>query len=173
MQNYASFAQCTAQALDYTCEAFAAGLSAQQKSQLLQAYTCLPAFADVVPALTRLQAAGFRLFAFSNGGADAVTGLLDSAGLTRYFDGVVSVEEMQTFKPAPAVYSYFLRQAGATGDSTWLVSSNPFDVIGAVSAGLRAAWVRRSNATVFDPWGIDPTLIVTSLAELQDGIATR
>lgn len=50
----------------------------------------------------------------------------------------------------------------------WLISSNPFDVIGAKVAGLQAVWVRRSPSTVFDPWGINPTLTVESLAELYD-----
>ena len=66
----------------------------------------------------------------------------------------------------PGVYGYFLRQAQAAGSDAWLVSSNPFDVIGAISAGMRAAWVKRSADARFDPWGIEPTLVVRSVAEL-------
>jgi 2-haloacid dehalogenase len=44
-------------------------------------------------------------------------------------------------------------------------------VIGAISHGLRGAWVGRSKSSIFDPWGIDPTLTVTSLRELAGGIA--
>jgi 2-haloacid dehalogenase len=47
-----------------------------------------------------------------------------------------------------------------------LVSSNAFDVIGAVSAGMKAAWLQRSSSTVFDPWGIDPTRVIHGLDEL-------
>ena len=54
------------------------------------------------------------------------------------------------------------------GDKAWLVSSNPFDVIGAVSAGMRAAWVQRSNMAIFDPWDIEPTAIIHGLDQLQD-----
>ena len=42
-----------------------------------------------------------------------------------------------------------------------------FDVIGAISAGMKSAWVRRSPEAVFDPWGIEPTITVRSLLELD------
>ena len=51
--------------------------------------------------------------------------------------------------------------------AAWLISSNPFDVIGAVSAGMHAAWVKRTEAAVFDPWGIEPTITVANLGELD------
>jgi 2-haloacid dehalogenase len=35
-----------------------------------------------------------------------------------------------------------------------------------MSAGLRAAWVRRNPATVFDPWGIEADLVVEDLEQL-------
>ncbi|MEZ6854509.1 HAD-IA family hydrolase [Halodesulfovibrio aestuarii] len=50
----------------------------------------------------------------------------------------------------------------------WLISSNPFDVIGAKVAGLHAVWVRRSASSVYDPWGIQPTITVANLIELYD-----
>ncbi|MDH3585629.1 MAG: haloacid dehalogenase type II, partial [Gammaproteobacteria bacterium] len=41
---------------------------------------------------------------------------------------------------------------------------------GAISAGMRAAWVRRSEDSIFDPWGIEPTVTVTSLSDLAGAI---
>jgi 2-haloacid dehalogenase len=52
-----------------------------------------------------------------------------------------------------------------------MISGNPFDVIGAVSAGMRAAWVRRSPATVFDPWEIEPTITVSGIAGLHEALS--
>ena len=75
--------------------------------------------------------------------------LLVTAGIRNFFRGIVSVEELETFKPNPEVYHYFLKESGASADSTWLVSSNPFDVIGAKAAGLRAAWLQRDEEAVF------------------------
>ncbi len=170
MQNYVNFAACTAEALDYVASEFGLALSADQKEALLDAYKVLPAFDDVEAGLRAAEEAGFALYAFSNGSASAVETLLQTAGIRDFFRGVVSVDDLRSFKPNPAVYSHFLRQTGATGDAAWLVSSNPFDVIGAVSAGMRAAWVRRSPKTLFDPWGIEPTVTVSGLGELAQSI---
>jgi 2-haloacid dehalogenase len=79
---------------------------------------------------------------------------------------VVSVDEIKSFKPNPGVYCHFLRRAGVTGADAWLISSNPFDVIGALSAGMRAAWLKRSPEAIFDPWGIEPTLTIDTLLSL-------
>jgi len=170
MQNYANFAQCTSHALDYTCACYQLPLSGFEKQELLDAYQVLPPFDDVAEGLTRAGESGFRMFAFSNGSAQAVETLLTHAGIRDHFVDVVSVDEMKSFKPNPGVYCHFLRRAGSSGAQSWLVSSNPFDVIGAVSAGMRGAWVRRSPDALFDPWGIEPTLTVTSLLELAQQI---
>lgn len=52
----------------------------------------------------------------------------------------------------------------------YLPSGNPFDVIGAVSAGMSGAWVKRSPDAVLDPWEIEPTLIVETLPALNDAL---
>ena len=170
MQQYEPFSVCTSQALDHTCSRFGLNLSPENWKQLLDAYRTLPAFKDAGEGLARAREAGHRLFAFSNGSADAVEALLSQAGLRDFFLDVVSVDEMKSFKPNPGVYAHFLRRAGASGSDAWLISGNPFDVIGALSAGMRAAWVRRSPEALFDPWGIEPTLTVDSLSDLATRI---
>ena len=170
MQNYENFAACTRDALDYTCSRFATDITPDQKQALLESYRELPAFDDAEPALKELQASDCRLFAFSNGAAEAVETLLSAAGIREHFLGVVSCDDMKSFKPNPAVYAHFLRAAEATGSEAWLISGNPFDVIGAISAGMRGAWVRRSEDSIFDPWGIEPTVTVSSLGELAGRI---
>ena len=166
MRDYADFATCTAQALDYVCAAQNVELSAAQKTELAQAYGKLPAFPDATDALAQLQKDGHRLFAFSNGKAAAVDALLTHANLRNYFTDIVSVDEIGTFKPNPDVYAHFLHRSAAAAETAWLISSNPFDVLGALAAGMKTAWVRRSPQAVFDPWGASPTVTVASLAEL-------
>ena len=171
MQNYENFAVCTRDALDYTGARFGVDITPAEKQALLDIYRELPAFDDVQDALSDLAARGCRLYAFSNGSAEAVETLLSAAGIRERFVGVVSCDDIRSFKPNPAVYAHFLRKAQATGSEAWLISGNPFDVIGAISAGMRGAWVRRSADAVFDPWGIEPTVTVTSINELADAIA--
>jgi 2-haloacid dehalogenase len=170
MRRYADFAVCTSQALDYTNACLKAGLTPDQKAVLLAEYRSLPAFDDVKASLVGLSADRHSLYAFSNGTADAVETLLTNAGIRDLFDGVVSVDDRQTFKPNPDVYQYLLKATGASADDTWLVSSNPFDVIGAVSYGLRSAWICRSDDALFDPWGMDPTITIKSLRDLASGL---
>ena len=170
MQRYQNFPVCTRQALDYTDTLLQTGLDELAKAALMQVYRVLPAYGDVPSSLQALADAGFRLFGFSNGVEEAIIGLLEHAGIDQYFEGVVSVDALQTFKPDPQVYHHFIEVADTAPENCWLVSSNGFDVIGAVSAGMKAAWLRRSQSVVFDPWGVEPTLIMHSLDELQQKI---
>jgi 2-haloacid dehalogenase len=170
MQRYQNFPVCTRQALDYTDTLLQTGLDESTKATLMQVYRVLPAYDDVPASLQALAGAGFRLFGFSNGVEEAIIGLLEHAGIDQYFEGVVSVDALQTFKPDPQVYHHFIEVADTAPENCWLVSSNGFDVIGAVSAGMKAAWLRRSQSVILDPWGIDPTLVMHSLDELQQKI---
>ncbi|MFW2365524.1 MAG: haloacid dehalogenase type II [Desulforhopalus sp.] len=170
MQNYVHFGFCTRYALDYTCTALGVEIPDQDKEELLAGYKVLPPFGDTSEALPELKQAGFRLFAFSNGKPEDVASLLENSGISSYFEDVVSTDEIKSFKPNPAVYAHFLRRTGATGKEAWLISGNPFDVIGAISAGMRAAWVKRSAQAIFDPWEFEPTITIGSLAELAEGI---
>jgi 2-haloacid dehalogenase len=171
MQNYENFSVCTKEALNYTCELLKTPLTEAQKHMLLAEYRVLPPFSDVKEGLALLSGGGNRLFAFSNGSTEAVVTLLTAAGIHDSFLGVVSVDELKTFKPSPAVYCHFLRVSGAKAGEAWLVSSNPFDVIGAISAGMKAVWLQRNSEIVFDPWDIEPTLTINSLTELEERLA--
>jgi 2-haloacid dehalogenase len=170
MQNYRDFSVCTRQALDYVCAALQLPLAQSEREDLLAGYRSLPAFADVRTGLEACRSAGFKLYAFSNGRPDEVQSLLEQAGIRNFFLDLVSTAEISSFKPNPGVYANFLRRAGATGAEAWLISGNPFDVIGAISAGMRGAWIQRNPATIFDPWEITPTLSLSSLGQLAAAI---
>ena len=171
MQNYRDFSVCTSNALDFCCATLEVELSPEERVGLLEAYRFLPAFPDVEPALVKFRETGCRLYAFSNGKPDDVRNLLQHAGIDVLLDGVVSTDEIKSFKPNPGVYAHFLRKSGACGADAWLISGNPFDVIGAISAGMHGAWVKRNAQAVFDPWEIQPSLTVTSLVELFEAFS--
>jgi 2-haloacid dehalogenase len=172
MRDYAPFSVCTKDALNYTAAHYQVSLSDSDKAALLASYAVLPAFDDVTSSLQSLSQKGYKLLAFSNGTEAAVEGLLKNAGIRDLFVGVVSVDDLQTFKPNPDVYQYFTQKAGSIAAQTWLISSNPFDVIGAISSGLKAAWVQRSKAAIFDPWGVEPTVTIDSLTKLENALAS-
>ena len=166
MRRYRDFAVCTREALVHTDARFGTGLSEAALEALMASYLELPAYPEAVEAVASLRSTGHRVYAFSNGRPADLAQLLGYAGLLDQLDGVVSVDPVASFKPDPEVYAHFLRSAGCTAATTWLVSGNPFDVIGAHSAGWSAAWVRRDPAAVFDPWGIEPTAIISGLGDL-------
>jgi 2-haloacid dehalogenase len=171
MQLYEDFSVCTRDALEYSCAFHNTPLSEAQKSELLGLYAELPPFDDVKEGLALLSGAGHSLFAFSNGTREAVKSLLTHADIDTYFLDVISVETLKSYKPNPAVYSHFLRETDCAGCDAWLVSGNPFDVIGALSAGMRGIWLQRSKKKVFDPWGVEPTLTLSSLREVEGQLA--
>lgn len=172
MRHYENFGVCTRQALQFALASLGLELSAQQQEQLLEQYQNLPPFPDVLPALQALRPTVYKLVAFSNGAGATVRNLLERAGIWSDLKGVISVDDLRTFKPDPKVYRYLAEQLRLAPTSTWLVSGNPWDVIGAKSAGLRAAWVKRNLNAVFDPWGIEPDFVVTSLEQLPNALAS-
>jgi 2-haloacid dehalogenase len=166
MKNYVDFSVCTVNALDFACSQLNCNLTKEDKNELMHQYTILPAFSDVEEGLIKLKATNCRLFAFSNGSAAAVQNLLQNAGIDHLFDGVVSVEAVKTFKPDPAVYDYFLQKTNTAKANAWLISGNPFDVIGSVAAGFKSVWIQRNPTSIFDPWEIQPTKIIKEFKEL-------
>lgn len=67
------------------------------------------------------------------------------------FKAVVTVDEVKKFKPAKEVYRHLATNMGySTSEQDMgqlvLVSGNPFDVVGAKSAGMKAVWVDRERA---------------------------
>lgn len=162
---YRGFSFCTRAALDYVLQYHRLAATAEQKNELLQSYNKLPAFADAKPALAELKAA-HSVYAFSNGEAKNLDALLTLNQLTAYFDDIVSVERTRHFKPSPQVYAWFNEATATRKEDTFMVSSNPFDIIGAAHFGFQTIWLQRSQQTVFDPWDIAPHHSVTSLAEI-------
>lgn len=170
MRVYRDFPTCTRQALTFTDLRLRTSLTADAVDTLMARYLQLPAYPDAAQALALLKACGHRVYAFSNGHPDDLKPLLRHAGLDTQLDGVVSVHDVASFKPDPAVYQHFLDCTESAKSSTWLVSGNPFDVLGADAAGWNTAWVRRDAAAVFDPWDIQPTVTIVDLRELADAV---
>jgi len=165
MSRYQDFDVCTQQAMQYTMEYMDISFSSADKNDLLKLYTTLQPFSDVVPALKALKQSNYTLVAFSNGVQSTLKTLLSNANLLDYLEDIVSVDALQTFKPNPIIYKTLATQTGVELTDCWVVSSNPFDVIGGTSAGLNAAWIQRDANNIFDPWEYKPDITVKDLIE--------
>ena len=168
MRQYEDFGVCTRQALVHTASVLGADLSEEEQERLIEEYQNLRPFSDVIPGIEALKSKGHTLVAFSNGVEATARTLLQRAGVLPHLGGVISVDDLKTFKPNPEVYHYLARRLDTAPSETWLVSSNPFDVIGAKAAGLAAAWIQRKPDARFDPWGIDPDLVAPDLKALAE-----
>lgn len=166
MGDYCDFSVCTRQALIFACNEQGIEATDELVERAMQAYADLDAFADVPAGLAALHKQGMQLYAFSNGSRAAVQRLLERAGIGHYFRSVVSVEDVRSFKPDPAVYDHLLRSCGVPATQLCLVSSNSFDVLGAAHAGLRSAWLRRDPASQFDPWETQLNITLEGFGEL-------
>ena len=142
-------------------------MSNEAKDILMREWDVLPAFPDVKEGLERLKESNCRMCAFSNGKAENVKRVLRNAGIDHYFVDVVSVDDVKSYKPDPEVYYHFLRKTESVASKSWLISSNPFDVIGAVSCGMSSVWLKRTPKAIFDPWEFNPTAIAESFVDLD------
>jgi 2-haloacid dehalogenase len=166
MRRYEDFGHCTRRSLVYAARVSGVELSDEDHERLVKEYQTLRPFPDVISGLKAMKEEGHTLVAFSNGVEATARTLLDRAGVLSYLEGVISVDDLRTFKPDPQVYLYLAGRLRRAPEETWLVSSNPFDVIGAKATGLKAAWIRRSPDVQFDPWDIEPDLVAPDLEAL-------
>ena len=144
-------------------------LSAGQVSDLLGAFASLPPHDDIKPALTRLQAAGFRCIAFSNSSRELISKQITNAGLSDYFDELISVEQAGTFKPDHKAYHFAATQLQSEPAHLRLIAAHDWDTHGAVSAGLKAAYVNRFQ-TLYNPLFRETDITGTGMVDVADRI---
>jgi 2-haloacid dehalogenase len=148
----------------------------------MHAYDSLSTFPDVDPALTALsKTPNITSVVFSNGTRAMVSASVqkspDLAPHASVFKDIIVVEEVGKFKPAPDVYWHLMEKVGKTREQigqVWLVSANPFDIVGARAVGMKAVWVDRSGAGWVDSLGQGdkgrPNVVVKGLDEVVDTI---
>jgi 2-haloacid dehalogenase len=142
--HYVDFWTLTEQALDF---AFARVPSVDRalRGKLLDAYLTLDAFADARTALAELKTRGARLAILSNGSPRMLASAVETAGISGFLDAVLSVDRVRRYKPRPEVYALVTDALTIGPSDVAFVSSNRWDVMGAVSFGFRAYWVNRSR----------------------------
>lgn len=141
---YEDFWTLTERALDYAL-ALVPSVDKALKPRLLDAYFKLDAFPDALPALRALKAKGHKTAILSNGSPDMLTGAVDAAGLASDLDAVLSVDALKMFKPRPEVYALVTDRFKCTPGNVTFVSSNRWDVMGAVAFGFSALWINRAR----------------------------
>ena len=103
-------------------------------------------YADVQPALERLRRR-YKLASLSNGNAD-----LELIGLAPLFSVSLNARQVGAAKPHPRCFEHLARDLRLEARNILYVGDDPLlDVEAARAAGLRTAWMNRSQA----PWPPD------------------
>lgn len=142
MGRYASFAQLTADALDYALDTYGVD-DAGLRDDLLEAYERLDAYPEVAAVLARLRAAGIATAILSNGDTQMLDRAVEAAGIGAGLDAVISVDSIRIYKPDPRVYGLACTRLGLAPDEISFQSANAWDAVGAASYGFRVVWCNR------------------------------
>ncbi|CCF32987.1 haloacid dehalogenase [Colletotrichum higginsianum] len=183
MGTYRPFSELTRAALKHAVAEKKLAMSEEDEGRLMDAYNGLEAFPEIEAAMDVVERDGsVDAYVFSNGTDDMVRASIGtSPGLARMSRALgpgklVTVEEARCFKPDPRTYAHFAEKVGMSGreDGIWLVSSNPFDALGARAAGWRSAWIDRSGTGWIDGLGgvigTAPTIVAVGVDEAVEQI---
>ncbi len=163
MEQYVDFWDVTEAALRAACAQLEMEMSEHQIGELMQAYLRAAAFPDARRAMERLKAS--RLAILSNGSPTMLDAAIRHNGLQTYFEEIISVERVRTYKPSPKVYALGPEVLGIPASEILFVSSNAWDAAGAKAYGYRVCWCNRSGAQM-DRLGFEPDVTVASLDEI-------
>jgi 2-haloacid dehalogenase len=178
---YEPFYTVTQKSLQHALKEHGVSLSQNDIDDLMHAYDSLSTFPDVKPALDALaKEDNITSVVFSNGTHAMVSASVnrspDLSPHASVFKDLVVVEDVKKFKPTPDVYYHLAAKVGKSKDdmeSLWLISGNPFDIVGARAVGMNAAWVDRAGNGWTDSLGepdLKPSIIVKGLGEVVEKI---
>lgn len=125
----------------------------------------MPAHSDVAAGLIALQQQGFTLVALTNSSAALAEKQLTSAGLARLFTRILSVEQVQVYKPDLKVYQWAMQEMDQPASQCMMVAAHGWDVGGAKRAGMKTAFVTRKGQALY-PLAPEPDLMVSDISAL-------
>jgi 2-haloacid dehalogenase len=165
MRRYVTFDTITAESLRYACASLGLECSNEKGRRLLDAYLRLATFPEVSDTLETLKRKKIKLAILSNGSPAMLRPLVKNAGLSKMFQAVISVDELEIYKPTSAVYKLSVNKLGVPKNAIGFVSSNCWDACGAKAFGFTTFWVNRSGAPV-DQLSVTPDEVIRDLAQL-------
>jgi 2-haloacid dehalogenase len=141
---YRDFWALTENALDYALAKVPSAPRAVRE-ELLEAYRTLDTYPEVIPVLTALKGAGAETAILSNGSPAMLEAAVGAARIGALLDAVISVDELSSYKPLPAVYELVTTRFRVFPSAVSFQSSNRWDVAGATAFGFRSVWINRTN----------------------------
>lgn len=160
------FWQVTQDALDWAMENNGLHDNAL-RAELLAVYKECPAFPEVDAMLKAVKDKGMNVAILSNGSPDMLVAAVRSAGIGQYLDDVLTVEEVQIYKPHRLVYDLVFDRFGVPQTEVLFASSNGWDAAGAAGYGFGTVWVNRAGAPQDRLWAA-PHRTLPDLSTIPD-----
>lgn len=145
---YVVFFDVTEDALIYAANAMKLELTPANKRRLLDAYLHLTPWPDAVDALGRLKAASIRIITIANFSPRMLRSYAENAGLTGFFDALVSTDANRTYKPDPRAYRLGMDRLHLAKEDILFAAFGGWDAAGAKSSGYPTFWVNRFNQPI-------------------------
>jgi 2-haloacid dehalogenase len=164
---YVDFWQLTERALDYAL-ARTPSIDRSVRERLLKAYFELGAFSDARATLRKLKQNGRSTAILSNGSPAMLKAAVDGAGIGGDLDAVLSIDVLRMYKPRQEVYALVTDRFKCAPSDVTFVSSNRWDIMGAMTFGFRTAWINRGKVPEeYGESGISkPDTILSDLSSL-------
>lgn len=162
---YSDFGKVARGALSMVAARRGITLSEDDRNAIVGGMRTLPPHPDVLPAMEKLHAAGYRLASLTNSPTAVANAQLENAGLTRFLEKIISVDEVQSLKPAAKVYHHAARIMGVEPGQSRLIAAHGWDVAGAMRAGCAAAFIARPGM-VLDPLFAKPDIVAPDLLQI-------
>lgn len=140
-------------------------LSEDKAKEALKPLRSLPAHPEVPEALGRLKDGGYTLVTLTNSSNSAVEEQMSNSGLSRYFEQLLSIEDVGMYKPHRHVYSWAARKMGISPAESLLVAAHGWDVAGAHWAGWQTAFIARPGQQLY-PLAQKPAIVAPDLKEV-------
>lgn len=165
MDRYVDFWKVTEDGLVFAARSLNLKLDATKLERLMNAYLSLSTFADVSPGLKELSTAGYKMAILSNGAPGMLEQVVKNAGIDHLLTHIISVDEVQIYKPSPRVYELAPKTLGLAAEAIGFISSNSWDIAGAKSFGFTTFWINRGNQPA-DELGFPAHRVMGKLTEL-------
>lgn len=161
-----SFEDIAEAVLNMTAERYGITLT-EDKVSVAEVLASMPAHAEVAEGLSALSQQGFILVALTNSSAALAEKQLASTGLKPFFSNVLSVEQLQIYKPDLRVYQWAMRETGRPAAQCMMVAAHGWDGGGAKRAGMKTAFITRQGQALY-PLAPAPDFIVSDIRALSD-----
>jgi 2-haloacid dehalogenase len=162
---YHNFGKIGDAAMRMTAQLLGKEISDDERRRLLKLILVAPPHPDVVEGLTQLKKAGYRMVTLTNSTQNVVTQQLEHAGLAKYFETSISIDDVQAYKPQLDAYKLALRRVNVKAGQAMLIAAHGWDVAGAAAAGLQTAFIARKGHVLY-PLAPEPTIKGDTLIEI-------